>query len=80
MRFPLDLNVYFQNNDYVKKLQAEIVAADGRAEEWKQKYKALQEHYCDVQRVNIEMSDILRYHGIKFREGLDERTWYKARK
>lgn len=71
----LELHVYFQNNDFVKVLQEDRAEALKRAEEWKQKHDRTVIQCADEQRVNLELIDLLRSHGIRYRPSADMRTW-----
>ena len=71
----IKLNVFFQNNDYVRQLEQDRAEAEKRAEEWKQRCQRLIERVADEQRVNLKLIDLLQAHGIKYRTTSDMRTW-----
>lgn len=71
------LNVFMQNSDYVKQLEQERDEAIQRAAELKVKYQAISRKCTDEQYVNIELIDICKANGYRFRPGLDMRNWGK---
>lgn len=75
MSFEIKLKVYLQNNDYVRRLEADREESIKRAEEWNRKYDRLVVRCADEQRVNLELIDLLRSHGIRYRPFVDMRTW-----
>ena len=77
--YELTLNVYLQNNDHVKQLEKERDEAIKRAEELKQKNDRLIMDMAHEQVVNLELVDLLKAHGVKFRKSADMRTWESAR-
>lgn len=77
--YELKLNVYLQNNDYVKQLESERDEAIKRAEELEQKNSRLIIDLSYEQRVNLELVDLLRSKGIRYRESADIRNWRDAR-
>ena len=71
----IKLNVYFQNNDYVRQLEQDRAEAEKRAEEWKLRCDRLIIRVADEQRINLQLIDLLQAHGIKYRFTSDMRTW-----
>ena len=71
------LNVFMQNSDYVKQLELERDEAIERATEYKLKYQAMSRKCNDEQYVNLELIDICKANGFKFRPGVDIRSWEK---
>ena len=69
------LNVFVQNNDYVRQLEQERALAEERAKEWKNKHDRLVVRCADEQRVNLELMDLLKAHGIRYKLSSDMRTW-----
>lgn len=69
------LNVFFQNNDYVHQLEQDRAEAEKRAEEWKRRCERLVIRVADEQRVNLELIELLKVHGVKYRPTSDMRTW-----
>ena len=69
------LNVFVQNNDYVRQLEAEMEDFKRRAEEWEQRYRRIAAKCADEQRLNLELISTLQVHGIRFRPSADIRTW-----
>lgn len=75
LRSSVDINVYFQNNDYVKQLVSERDEAEARAREWERKFRDLDRRVADIMKVNIELCDTLRANKIRFRCSADSRNW-----
>ena len=71
----MDINVFFQNNDYVKDLERQRDEAAESARLWKAKYDDLSRDYGGVVIVNIELCDTLKANGIRFRSSADTRRW-----
>lgn len=78
MKFkPIKLQVYLQDSDRVRMLEALLEDSKHNEQMWRERYKALEMKYANVQIVNIELIDELRAHGIRFRPSADYRTWEK---
>lgn len=71
----LTLNVYLQNNDYVKKLEQHIELLKRENTELQVKFQKLCLDYGHVQHVNMELIDTMKHQGYKFRKQSDIRTW-----
>ena len=69
------LNVFFQNNDYVKQLEAERDAALKRAADAVRRASELETRCVDEKQVNIQLIDLLHANGIRYRPSADMRTW-----
>lgn len=73
----ITLNVYLQNNDYVKQMELDLVNARIEAADWQLKYKQLSYKMADIQHQNLELIDICKVSGYRFRPALDITTWGK---
>lgn len=71
----MDINVYLQNNDYVKQLEAERDEALHKAAEYERRYRDLDRKYGNVMLVNIELCDTLKANKVRFRSSADSRNW-----
>lgn len=72
---PLEINVYLQNNDHVRMLEALLEDARKQEEVWRNRCKVAEMRYADAQHVNLELIDALKLNGYKFRRTADMRTW-----
>lgn len=75
MEFDLSLNVFLQNNDYVKQLEQQVEQLERDNAEWKRKYQRLDVDYSYIASVNLELIDTMKLNGYKFRKQSDVRTW-----
>ncbi|NCB74181.1 MAG: hypothetical protein EOM51_05495 [Clostridia bacterium] len=75
MATEFNLNVFLQNNDYVRRLEADRDEALRREAEWRIKCKQAQDRLADAQHVNLELIDTLQLNGFKFRRTADMRNW-----
>lgn len=73
----MKLTVFLQNTDFVKALEHEIEALRENIAAEKKRFQSLETKYANLQTVNMELTDLCRYHGIKFRPGVDLKTWDK---
>lgn len=73
----ITLNVFLQNSDYVRQLEHELSEVRAQLERMNERYINLQSSYANVSHVNLELVDMLKVHGIKFRKSADIRTWEK---
>lgn len=73
---PLEVNVYLQNNDHVRQLEA--LLEDSRRQEAlsRSRCKAAEQRLADAQHVNMELIDLLKSYGFQYRRNADMRTWY----
>lgn len=71
----MEITVYLQNNDYVKSLETERDYALEELCKFKTQFKRLETRLGDAQRINIELVDLLRAHGIRFRPSSEISTW-----
>jgi len=75
MAEPFRIEVTLTNSDYVRRLE-------GKIQDLQKQLKASQEHCRDLEyrygnelHINLELTDILRNNGIRFRPTLDNRNW-----
>ncbi|PKM73904.1 MAG: hypothetical protein CVU91_02325 [Firmicutes bacterium HGW-Firmicutes-16] len=73
---PLEVNVYLQNNDHVRELEALLEDSKRQEEIWRQHCKAAEMRLADAQHINMELIDMLKSYGFKYRRNADMRTWY----
>ena len=69
------LNVFFQNNDYVKRLEQERDLAQEQSEAMRVRLRRLELECTNEKHVNMELIDKLRDHGIRYRPSADMRKW-----
>ena len=74
-RASFDLNVYLQNNDQMRMLEA--LLEDSRRQEaaLREKCRLLESQLGQAHHVNLELIDCLKLNGYKFRRTADMRTW-----
>jgi hypothetical protein len=74
--FPLEVNVYLQNNDHVRELEA--LLEDSRRQEAisRANCKAAETRLADALHINMELIDMLKAYGFKYRRNADMRSWY----
>ena len=68
MANPIEIHVTYRNDDYVKDLEKRLAQAEERANRAEYRYR------CECV-VNMELVDLLRERGIKYRPALDKRPW-----
>jgi hypothetical protein len=71
----LTLNVYLQNNDYVRQLEYDLAQSNKERDEWQRKFRDLDFKVAGIQKVNIELNDFIRAHGLRYRSSADIRNW-----
>lgn len=71
---PFRVEVRYESSDEMKALQAQLQAARDEIEQWKVKYKKLENKVMEEQYINIELTDILRQYKIPFRQIADTRN------
>ncbi len=74
-REPLEVNLYLQNNDQVRFLEACLEDSRKQEQAWRDKCKKLEMQLGDACHVNLELIDALKLNGFKFRRTADMRTW-----
>lgn len=70
-----NVNVYLQNNDFVRQLEAERDEALRQVASCVLRMGDLERRLVDEQHVNLQLIDLLRNHGIRYRPSADMRTW-----
>lgn len=65
---PLEIHVTYRKDDYTKELEAKLAQAEARANRAEYKYR------CESV-INGQLTDLLREHGIKYRDALRTRPW-----
>lgn len=71
----LNVNVFLQNNDLVVEMQDKLNKMQFLVDEYKKEVSKLRTKLCDEQYVNIELIDMVKALGGRFRPGLDIRNW-----
>ena len=72
---PIKLIVEYQNNDYTKELERELAELKNEFGKLRQEVRRIEGKYADEMHVNLELTDLLRQHGIRFRQSADMRNW-----
>lgn len=67
---PLKLLIEYQENAQVKELRECLKASDTALRALQAKYNRLELDYCNEMHVNMELVDICKANGIRFRQGL----------
>lgn len=75
MSEPLEVNVYLQNNDHVRMLEALLEDSRKQEEVWHNRCRIAEMRLADEQHINLELIDLLKAYGFKYRGSLDMRTW-----
>lgn len=68
---PLQIHVLLQNDSYVRKLEQDLKEATTLAEQLKLQNTKLQTDYANLSLVYIEVLELLKVNGFKYRKGLD---------
>ena len=71
----LEVEVFFQNNDHVRMLEALLEDTRMQESEWRNRCRAAEMRLADAQHVNLELIDALKLNGFKFRRTADMRNW-----
>lgn len=72
---PVEVVVYLQNNDLVRRLEADCENAERMNTYWRERCLRAESRLGDAQRVNLELIDTMKAHGYKFRGTADMRRW-----
>lgn len=75
-RPPLEVNVYLQNNDQMRMLEALLEDSRQQKVFWRERCKRLEIDLGREQVVNLEMIDLLKSYGFRYRPGLDISAWH----
>lgn len=77
----LTLRVLLQNDEYVKTLEQGLTIANERVELLETRYRQLESNYARISHYNIELIDLLKSHGIRYRPHLDNGRgkWEKSK-
>lgn len=70
-----DVNVYLQNNDFVRRLEADLFDAKRQESLWRERCKVAESRLGDAQHVNMELIDTLKSYGFRYRQSADMRRW-----
>ena len=73
----LTLNVYVQNNDEMNRMQRELLDAIRQKDEAILAMKRLEIEVVSEKQVNMELCDLLRANGIRFRKTAEMRNWHR---
>jgi len=73
----LTLNVYVQNNDEMNRMQRELLDAIRQKDEAILAMKRLEIEVVGEKQVNMELCDLLRANGIRFRKTAEMRNWHR---
>ena len=73
----LTLYVLLRNDDYVKQLERSLEDAKLAASQLADKYQRLQRDYTSLSYTILELMDLLKSNGIKYRKGLDGVGYWK---
>ena len=71
------LNVYVQNNDEMNRMQRELLEAIRQKDEAILAMKRLEIEVVGEKQVNMELCDLLRANGIRFRKTAEMRNWHR---
>jgi hypothetical protein len=72
---PVEVVVYLQNNDLVRRLEADLEDAQRKSGYWRERCLRAESRLSDAQRVNLELIDTMKLNGFKFRKSADMRRW-----
>jgi hypothetical protein len=75
----LTVRILLQNDEYVKTLEQGLVNANERASHWEKRCKKLELEYARASHFNLELIDLLKANGIRYRPCLDGGTWEKSK-
>lgn len=73
--YRLDVNVFLQNNDYVRELEKRNAEMQALLEEANRRAAVAESKSLNELYVNMELTDLLHANGIQFRPTADMRTW-----
>lgn len=65
---PFRLEVVYRSDDYTKQLEADNKALCQQIEKLKAKVNELEFHYSSLYSVDMQLADLLRAHGVDFRD------------
>lgn len=71
-----EVNVYVQNNDTVRMLEAQLEDARRSESLMRLRCAMVEQRLADAQHVNMELTDLLKSYGFKYRRTADMRSWY----
>ena len=75
MDFDLTLNVFIQNNDEMNRMQRDLIEAYRQRDEAIFSMKRLEIEVVNEKQVNMELCDLLRANGIRFRKTAEMSKW-----
>lgn len=70
-----ELTIYLEDGRRIQELTAKVVALEGEKMRLEELVRNLEFKYRCESVVNMELSDLCREHGVKFRPGLLARPW-----
>lgn len=70
-----EVTVYLEDGRRIRELTAQVVALEGEKMALEERVRNLEFKYRCESVVNMELTDLCREHGVKFRPGLVARPW-----
>ena len=74
---PFRLRVEYQENAQVLALRRELASTQAELKALQKRYTALDVKYAQESVINLELIDLCKLHGIRYRPGLDISKWDK---